>query len=181
MRLLQLRAKNLSARDYLAATRLAIGATAILGARVIVNDRPDIAAVAGAAGVHVGQEDMDVEAARVLCPAPSWVGISTHNEAQLAAAVATSADYIAVGPVFTTRTKEHPDPVVGLELVRRARAMTHKPIVAIGGITAETAAGVYAAGADSVAVISDICDATYPADRAAQYLEVAKRAMAARI
>jgi thiamine-phosphate pyrophosphorylase len=181
VRLMQLRAKNLSAREYLAAAHLAIGATGMLGASIIVNDRPDIAALSGAAGVHVGQEDLDVAAARVLCPAPAWVGVSTHNVAQLEAAVLSSADYIAVGPVFETRSKQDPDPVVGLELVRRARAMTRKPIVAIGGITAETAADVYAAGADSVAVISDLSGATYPAERAAQYLDIAKRAMAARV
>jgi thiamine-phosphate pyrophosphorylase len=179
--LMQLRAKNLSPREYLVAARMAIEATAPLGLRMIVNDRPDVAALSGAAGVHVGQEDLPVEEARAICSQPMWVGVSTHNISQLEEAVLTSADYIAVGPVFPTRSKENPDPVVGLDLVRRARAMTRKPVVAIGGITAETAADVYAAGADCVAVISDLCGAHDPAKRAEQYLDIAKRAMAARV
>jgi thiamine-phosphate pyrophosphorylase len=107
------------------------------------------------------------------------VGVSTHNLAQVRAALLTSADYIAIGPIFATTSKDNPDPVVGLELLKQARALTSKPLVAIGGITVETAGDVYAAGADSVAVISDIARATDPAKRAAQYLEIAKRAKAA--
>ena len=98
------------------------------------------------------------------------VGISTHNLEQFAAAVATSADYIAIGPVFETRTKSNPDPVVGAELIRRARAATDKPIVAIGGITLQRAAEIIEAGADSVAVISDILLAKDPMERAAKYV-----------
>ena len=177
--LMQVRAKNLAPGKYFEVSRRAIDATSRFGVRIVVNDRPDVAALCGAAGVHVGQEDLPVEAARATCKAPLWVGISTHNVAQLEAACATSADYIAVGPIFATQSKENPDPVVGLELVRRARALTKKPIVAIGGITVETAGDVFAAGANSVAIISDLVRAADPAKRAAQYLEIASRAFAA--
>jgi thiamine-phosphate pyrophosphorylase len=146
------------------------------GVRIIVNDRPDIAAIAGAAGVHVGQDDLPVEEARKICKPPLWVGVSTHNLNQFREAEASSADYIAIGPVFPTGTKENPDPVVGLELLRAARQLTRKPLVAIGGITIESAAEVYAAGADSVAVIRDLAVAPDPQERAREYLAVAERA-----
>ena len=146
------------------------------GVRIIVNDRPDIAAITGASGVHVGQDDLPVEEARKICKPPLWVGVSTHNLNQFREAEASSADYIAIGPVFPTGTKENPDPVVGLELLRAARQLTRKPLVAIGGITIESAAEVYAAGADSVAVIRDLAVATDPQERAREYLAVAERA-----
>jgi thiamine-phosphate pyrophosphorylase len=150
------------------------------GARLIVNDRADIAAIVGAGGVHVGQEDLSVEAARKICGGAVWVGVSTHNLEQLRAADATSADYIAVGPIFPTGTKVNPDPVVGLEFLRAARSVTRKPLVAIGGITVESASDVYRAGADSVAVIRDLMAAGDPASRAREYLAIAKRVRAAR-
>jgi thiamine-phosphate pyrophosphorylase len=141
--------------------------------RFIVNDRADFAALCGAGGVHVGQEDLSVEAARAVCGNERWVGISTHNLAQFEAARQTSADYLAVGPIFATATKNNPDPVVGVDFVRRVRPMTSKPIVAIGGITLENAAEVYRAGADSIAVIRDLIAATDPASRARQFLKLA--------
>ena len=116
-----------------------------------------------------------MEEARKICKSPLWVGVSTHNLNQLRETDATSADYIAVGPVFPTDTKENPGPVVGLELVRAARQLTRKPLVAIGGITIESAAKVYAAGADSLAVIKDLALAKDPQERARQYLAVAER------
>jgi thiamine-phosphate pyrophosphorylase len=122
----------------------------------IMNDRADLAVLAGWDGVHVGQGDLGVEAARRMLSAGEIVGISTHNEEQVRAAVAYVPDYVAVGPVFATSSKANPEPVVGLELVRRARAMTELPIVAIGGITLENARSVVAAGADSVAVIGGL-------------------------
>ena len=146
------------------------------GVRLIVNDRPDIAAIVGASGVHVGQDDLPVEDARKICKLPLWVGVSTHNLNQLSAADATSADYIAVGPIFPTDTKENPDPVVGLEFLRAARQLTRKPLVAIGGVTIESAVEVYAAGADSLAVIRDLVLAKDPQERAREYLAVAERA-----
>jgi len=144
---------------------------------VIVNDRADIAAMTGAGGVHVGQEDLPVEDARKICGASRWVGVSTHNLEQLRAAEASSADYIAVGPIFPTGTKANPDPVVGLEFLRAARRITRKPLVAIGGITVESAGDVYQAGADSIAVIRDLMAASDPAQRAREYLAIAKSKM----
>jgi thiamine-phosphate pyrophosphorylase len=144
--------------------------------RIIVNDRPDIAAIAGAGGVHVGQDDLPVQAARQICGDGLWVGVSTHNLVQLRDADRTSADYIAVGPIFPTATKDNPDPVVGVDLLRAARQLTRKPLVAIGGITVESAADVFRAGADCVAVIRDLLVARDPAQRAHEYLAVAERA-----
>jgi len=148
-------------------------------ANFIVNDRADIAALCDAGGVHVGQEDLGVEEARAVCGA-RWVGISTHNAEQLSAALRTSADYVAVGPVFATTTKKNPDPVVGLEFVARARALTGKPIVAIGGISVQNAESVYRAGADSVAVIRDLMATGKPAERAAEYIRIAAELRTAR-
>lgn len=127
--------------------------------RLIMNDRADLALAAGFGGVHVGQEDLSPESVRRLIGSRRWLGVSTHNPEQLAAADATSADYIAIGPVFATRSKERPDPVIGLEGVRRARTLTKRPLVAIGGITRENCRSVIDAGADSVAVISDLVPA----------------------
>lgn len=143
--------------------------------RLIVNDRADIAALAGAGGVHVGQQDIGVADARRVCGAECWVGVSTHTLEQVREAAETSADYIAVGPIFPTSTKEHPDPVVGVDFVRRARELTSKPLVAIGGITVERAEEVYRAGADSLAVASDLLTAEDPQHRVAEYLEVARQ------
>jgi thiamine-phosphate pyrophosphorylase len=148
--------------------------------RFIVNDRADIALLANAGGVHVGQEDLGVEEARAICGRDRWVGVSTHNFEQLAAADRTSADYIAFGPIFPTATKKNPDPVVGTEILRRARKLTTKPLVAIGGITLERAAEVYRAGADSLAIIRDLICAPDPGARAREYLEVAAASAAAR-
>jgi thiamine-phosphate pyrophosphorylase len=173
--LVQLRDKNATARKIAAEAAELVGQLSAKGVRVIVNDRPDIAAMVGAGGVHVGQEDLPVEEARRVCGPSRWVGISTHNLDQFREACATSADYIAVGPIFPTAAKENPDPVVGIDFVRTVRRLTSKPIVAIGGITAESAAEVFRAGADSVAVIRDLLSAQDPAARARQYLEIARR------
>ena len=120
-----------------------------------------------------GRKSFLVEDARRFCAPPLWVGVSTHNLEQLREADKTSADYIAVGPVFHTGTKANPDPVVGVEFVKAARRLTRKPLVAIGGITLESAAEVFRAGADSLAVISDLIAAPDPAQRAAEYLAIA--------
>lgn len=106
----------------------------------------------------------------------TWVGVSTHTVEQFRRAAATSADYVAVGPIFATSSKANPDPVVGVELIQEVRALTDKPIVAIGGITVERAKSVIDAGADSVAVISDILLAQYPGERAREYLDVLSEA-----
>jgi thiamine-phosphate pyrophosphorylase len=126
------------------------------GCRLILNDRADLVGPAGFGGVHVGQGDLSPEDARRVVGAKRWVGVSTHNDEQVRIANGTSADYIAVGPVFATGTKIDADAVIGLEGVRRARALTGKPIVAIGGITRENARSVIEAGADSVAIISGL-------------------------
>jgi thiamine-phosphate pyrophosphorylase len=124
--------------------------------RLIMNDRADLCLLAEFDGVHVGQDDLPPESVRNIIGPDRWLGVSTHNPEQLKQADQTSADYLAIGPVFSTSSKERPDPVVGLEGVRRARQLTRKPLVAIGGITRANAASVIEAGADSVAVIADL-------------------------
>ncbi len=137
-----------------------------LQAKLIMNDRADLCLAAEFNGLHLGQDDLSPEAARRIIGTefqgadgqtiPRWLGVSTHNPEQLAAADKTSADYLAIGPVFATSSKANPDPIVGLEGVRRARSLTRKPLVAIGGITRSNARSVIDAGADSIAVISDL-------------------------
>jgi len=171
--LIQYRDKLSPSQALLSLSQELVSTLRPLGACVIVNDRADVAAMSAAAGVHVGQNDLPVEEARRVCGPRRWVGVSTHNEEQVRAAASTSADYIAVGPVYPTATKQNPDPVVGLELIRRARALTEKPIVAIGGITVERSGEVFAAGADCVAVASDILTNADPEARARRYLQIA--------
>ena len=129
------------------------------GATFIVNDRVDIALMCGAAGVHLGQTDLPPDAARRVMGAGKIIGYSTHNEAQAREAESLPVDYVAIGPVFATRTKENPDPVVGLDGVAAVRRLVSKPLVAIGGITRQNAASVLGAGADSVAVVRDLLSA----------------------
>jgi thiamine-phosphate pyrophosphorylase len=174
--LLQYRAKKSAVRKIYDISRQLSEEFAQQGPRFIVNDRPDVALLAGAGGVHVGQDDLGVEEARAICGRDRWVGVSTHTLDQVTAADRTSADYIAFGPIFATTTKQNPDVVVGTDLLRRARQLTSKPLVAIGGITCERAAEVYAAGADSLAVARDLICATDPGKRAREYLEVAASA-----
>jgi thiamine-phosphate pyrophosphorylase len=129
-----------------------------LGARVklIMNDRADLCLAADFDGVHVGQDDLSSDSVRRIIGPDRWLGVSTHNPEQLAEADQTSVDYLAIGPIFATSSKANPDAVVGLEGLRRAREVTRKPLVAIGGITRANARSVIDAGADSVAVISDL-------------------------
>jgi thiamine-phosphate pyrophosphorylase len=129
------------------------------GVRLIMNDRADLALAAGFDGVHVGQDDLSPAAARRVLGDRLWVGVSTHSVEQVREADGGPADYLAIGPVFATATKSNPDPVVGLEGIRAARASTRKPLVAIGGITRANCCSVLDNGADSVAVISDLLDA----------------------
>jgi thiamine-phosphate pyrophosphorylase len=171
VRLLQYRDKSASARDLLKTSREFVALLKRHEASLVVNDRPDIAALAGAAGVHVGQEDLDPGQARAVVGEEMWVGASTHNLEQFRSAAASCADYLAIGPIFATTSKANPDPVVGLELIRQLRPLTKKPIVAIGGITLERAEAVIAAGADSVAVIRDVVCAKQPGEQARRYLE----------
>ena len=124
--------------------------------QLIMNDRADLCLAAGFDGVHVGQDDLSPEGARKVIGDSLMLGVSTHNLEQTRIADKSSADYIAIGPVFVTPAKVNPDPVVGLDGVRAARALTRKPLVAIGGITRANCGSVIEAGADSVAVISDL-------------------------
>lgn len=142
------------------------------GGTFIVNDRADVARVVDADGVHVGQEDLPVELARLVVGMGKIVGCSTHNLEQVAEADRSSADYIAFGPIFPTRSKVRPDPVVGVEGLRKARQATHKPLVAIGGVTLERAREVIDAGADSVAVIAGLLCVPDIAARAREFLRV---------
>jgi thiamine-phosphate pyrophosphorylase len=176
VRLMQLRDKRANGAKMFAQSRELAFALEALGVRFIVNDRADVALLAGSGGVHVGQDDLPVDDARRIVGAAAWVGVSTHNIQQFREASATSADYIAVGPIFPTASKQNPDPAVGLALLREVRRLTSKPIVAIGGITVEVAGDVFRAGADSVAVIRDLLSADDPAARAREYLGVAEAA-----
>lgn len=124
------------------------------GVRLMVNDRADLAVLVNA-GVHVGQDDLSPEQVRRIVGA-RMVGYSTHNELQLMADETEAADYLAFGPIFPTASKENPDPTVGLEALARLRAVVDKPLVAIGGVTLETAPAVWRAGADSIAVIAGL-------------------------
>jgi len=125
-------------------------------ARLIMNDRADLCVAAEFDGVHVGQDDLSPEGVRKVIGDLRWLGVSTHNPNQLAEADKTTANYLAIGPVFATGSKANPDPVIGLDGVRQARGLTRKPLVAIGGITRANCSDVIAAGADAVAVISDL-------------------------
>jgi thiamine-phosphate pyrophosphorylase len=138
--------------------------------KLIMNDRADLCLAAGFDGVHVGQDDLSPEGARKVIGKALWLGLSTHSPEQISEADRTSADYLAIGPVFATSSKINPDPVIGLEGVRRARALTRKPLVAIGGITRANCRSVIEAGADSVAVISDLVHE--PGKSAEEFLRV---------
>ncbi len=138
--------------DDLRELRRALAGNVIL----MVNDRADVCIAAGLQGVHVGQDDLSPEGARSVIGPERILGVSTHNLDQLRQADAGPADYIAYGPVFATSSKRNPDPAVGLDGIRAARAATKKPLVAIGGITRANARSVIDAGADSVAVIADL-------------------------
>ena len=153
--LLQYRNKSANAREMLEQARelkRRLGGSV----KLIMNDRADICLAAGFDGVHVGQKDLSPAGARKVIGDRLCLGVSTHNAEQIMQADKTSADYIAIGPVFSTASKVNPDPIVGLEGIRKARALTRKPLVAIGGINRANCRSVIEAGADSVAVISDL-------------------------
>ena len=159
--LLQLRGKQLPAGELL---RLATAVQRALPAtcRLLVNDRIDVALLACTAGVHLGQDDLPPELVRGLLQRPALLGYSTHHPAQVEVARAAPIDYLAIGPVFATTTKQNPDPTVGLQGVREARARYPGPLVAIGGITLLNCAAVWEAGADSVALIAGFLDTPDP-------------------
>jgi thiamine-phosphate pyrophosphorylase len=138
--------------------------------RLIMNDRADLCLAADFDGVHVGQDDLSPAGARKVIGEKLWLGVSTHNSEQVKEADRTSVDYIAIGPVFETASKANPDPAVGLEGVHQARTLTRKPLVAIGGINRQNCRSIIEAGADSVAVISDLV--TDPRKSAEEFLRI---------
>ena len=153
--LLQYRDRSSNARDILKRA-LELKRRLDNSVKLIMNDRADLCIAAGFDGVHVGQEDLSPAGARRVIGERRWLGVSTHNPEQVRQADQTAADYIAIGPVFATASKANPDPVVGLEGVRKARVLTRIPLVAIGGINRVNCRSVIEAGADSVAVIADL-------------------------
>lgn len=155
LKVIQYRNKSADARSMLQQARELKGRIGSR-AKLIMNDRADLCLAAEFDGVHVGQDDLLPESARMIIGTHRCLGVSTHNPEQVAEADRTSADYIAIGPVFATASKLNPDPVVGLAGVHRARELTRKPLVAIGGITRQNCLSVIDAGADSIAVISDL-------------------------
>ncbi len=154
-RILQFRHKGFFSRQALDDASLIAELCRRAGALFVVNDRADIAMLLNAA-LHLGQDDLAPSDARRIMHAASIIGFSTHNEQQLLAGDKEPVDYLAIGPIFATGSKQNPDPVVGLDRLRTLRALTQKPLVAIGGITRESAPKVFEAGADSVAVIGDL-------------------------
>jgi thiamine-phosphate pyrophosphorylase len=161
--ILQYRAKNLTSREMLAHAR-ELRRVVPRSVKLVMNDRADLCLAAGLDGVHVGQDDLSPSAVREIIGPSRLLGVSTHNLAQFATAMETSASYLVIGPVFATASKRNADPVVGLDMLRETRGLLAaqrdpRPLVAIGGITRANAAQVFAGGADSVAVISDLVTA----------------------
>lgn len=173
-RLLQLRLKGVASGALVATAGRIRELTAAAGARFVVNDRVDVALAVGADGVHLGQDDLPVGAARALVGPDRWIGFSTHSEAQLEAAAGSDADYLSLGPIFATTSKSPADPVIGCDRIRAARRHSQKPLVAIGGITVDTMRQVLDAGADAVAVIAAIVRAPDVARATADLLAVAR-------
>jgi thiamine-phosphate pyrophosphorylase len=178
-RILQFRHKGFFSRQaFEDASRIAALCRSA-GVLFVVNDRADVALLLNAA-LHLGQDDLAPSDARRILPAASVIGFSTHNERQLRAAEAEPVDYLAIGPIFATASKQNPDPVVGIDGLRTLRPLTQKPLVAIGGITRESAPQVFEAGADSIAVIGDLIPNPYtPAAvraRAEEWIAISARA-----
>jgi len=176
--ILQIRHKEQWTRNLFEEARRAAGLCREARALLVVDDRADIAALLGA-GLHVGQDDLCPADARKIIGPDAVLGFSTHNATQLSLAAGEPATYISIGPVFATASKENPDPVLGLEQVRTCRALTTKPLVAIGGITLENAESVFAAGADTVAIIADLlagpCTGESMRDRMEQWRQLATK------
>ena len=176
-RFLQIRAKRSSSGALLAMCEQVVALARTAGATVIVNDRADIARLARADGIHVGQDDLEPATARRILGGSAIIGLSTHSMEQVRAAARAPVDYVAVGPVFGTTTKDTGHESVGTALVSEARSVMDqegnaRPIVAIGGITLERAVNVLRAGATSVAVISDLLATGDPEARVREYLRV---------
>jgi thiamine-phosphate pyrophosphorylase len=176
IRMLQLREKRHFSRDVFAQAEDVARLCRQAGAIFVINDRADAAMLLDA-GLHVGQDDLPPADARRLIGPSRLLGFSTHNEAQLRAGAGEPVDYVALGPIFTTRTKHKPDPEVGLAELRRLRPLISLPLVAIGGITRETAPEVWRAGADTIAVVADLypeqADGTSIRQRAEEWMRIA--------
>jgi thiamine-phosphate pyrophosphorylase len=168
VRLVQVRNKKGSSRELLEQVERIL-TIAPDDALVLVNDRVDVALLSGAAGVHLGQTDLSPGSARQILGSDRIVGLSTHNPEQALEANALPVDYVGVGPVFWTSSKENPDPVLGLPKFSEICRMVRKPVVAIGGITLDRARQVRSAGAHSVAVIRDLLAADDLEERARQW------------
>jgi len=169
--LIQLREKTASPREFCDDAIEAMKIARRLNVRIIINDRVDIAMAVDADGVHVGQQDLPPDNARRLLGDSRIVGFSTHSVKQAVEADRAPVDYIAIGPVFQTYTKENPHAVVGLEAITEIRRQTSKPLVAIGGITLARAPSVLEAGADSVAVISDLLSTGDISERIREFID----------
>jgi len=169
---IQLREKIASPRDFYQSAVEAMKVARRLGVQIIINDRVDIAIAVAADGAHLGQDDLPPERVRALLGDSRIIGYSTHNLKQALEADFAPVDYIAVGPVFQTSTKEKPDPVVGLATLGEIKRRISKPLVAIGGITLDRAQEVVRAGADSLAIISDLYRAGDIAERASEFLNL---------
>lgn len=156
-RFIQLREKHSSPKDFYQDAEKALEIARESGTKIIINDRVDVALALKADGVHLGQDDLPPEEARKILGEKAIIGFSTHNLEQASDAVKLPVDYIAIGPVFATKTKENPDEIVGLEIVKQMRdVIKNFPLVAIGGISSENFREVLSAGADSAAIISDL-------------------------
>ena len=173
-RLIQIRDKNTAAGEFLCRIQRVLAMTSP-DARIIVNDRADIALIARAAGVHVGQSDLPPAAARAVVGSDRLVGVSTHNLSQALEADGLPVDYIAVGPIFPTTSKQNPDPVIGLEGLTEISKAVHKPIVAVGGIKIDHAKAVLQAGAHSIAVIRDLLECRDVAARTREWVKALER------
>ena len=171
----QLRGKQLSSGDLFRECRRLVALARPLGLKVIVNDRADLALVSGADGVHLGQEDLPAAEARRILGEKAIIGFSTHGLQQALQARDMPVDYVAIGPVFPTRTKENPDPVVERQELQAIRERVAKPLVAIGGITLENAPALFRSGVDSVAVIRDLLPAADIRQRATGYRDLARQ------
>lgn len=155
--LIQLRDKNAAPKDFYAAAKEVVKLARPKNVKIIINDRVDIALAADADGVHLGQEDLPPEQARKILGEKAIIGFSTHSIEQITEAIKFPVDYLAIGPIFPTSSKENPDQIVGIEMIKEARRVTGNfPLAAIGGITFENAESVFKSGADSIALISAI-------------------------
>ena len=170
--LIQLRDKTASPREFYKAALEAMKIAHRVGVQIIINDRVDIAMAVNADGVHLGQGDIPPEHARRLLGEGRIVGFSTHSVKQAVEADCAPVDYIAIGPVFLTSTKENPDAVVGLEAIAEIKRQTSKPLAAIGGITLVRALSVIEAGADSIAVISDLFSTGNISERTREFIDL---------